>query len=65
MPCPHPSCKGWARIERGERGYRDRLVCRKCGAIVVMDNIPAGVRVELVSDMNVSRKEEEEKDDDC
>ena len=47
LPCPHESCDGWARIERGEKGYRDRLVCSKCGAVVVMDNVPQGVQLKL------------------
>ena len=54
LPCPHESCGGWARIERGEKGYRDRLVCSKCGAIIVMDNIPRGQQLQL----------KEEKDDE-
>lgn len=53
-PC---SCGAWARIERAEeRGYRDRIHCPKCGRITVMDNIPAGVRVEL-------REEKDDEDD--
>ena len=47
VPCPHESCGGWARIERGEHGYRDRLICTKCGSIIVMDNIPKGVQLKL------------------
>ena len=59
------SCGGLAWIERAEdKQHRDRIKCSRCGGITVMDNIPAGVRVELVSDMNVGRKEEEAKDDD-
>ena len=54
LPCPHESCKGWARIEHGEKGYRDRLVCSKCGAIIVMDGIPRGQQLQL---------KEEEKDE--
>lgn len=58
------SCGGWAVIERAEdKQHRDRIKCSRCGGITVMDNIPAGVRVELVSDMNVGRKEEDEDDD--
>ena len=53
LPCPRSWCDGWARIERGEKGYRDRLVCSKCGAIIVMDNIPRGQQLQL----------KEEKDD--
>ena len=56
LPCPHKSCKGWARIERGEKGYRDRLICATCGAIVVMDNIPKGTQLRL--------KESEDDEDD-
>lgn len=41
------SCGYWARIERGEPGYRDRVVCAKCGRIQVRDDIPPGVHVEL------------------
>ena len=45
------SCGGLAWIERAEeRGYRDRIHCSKCGRITVMDNIPAGRRVELKED---------------
>lgn len=62
VKCP---CGGWAVIERSEdKQHRDRIKCSRCGGITVMDNIPAGVRVELVSDMNVGRKKEEAKDYD-
>lgn len=45
LPC---SCVAWARIIRAEdKQHRDRIKCSRCGGITVMDNIPAGVRVEL------------------
>ncbi len=45
------SCGGWARIERAEdRQHRDRIICARCGRITVVDNIPAGRRVELKGD---------------
>jgi hypothetical protein len=60
-PC---SCGGLAWIERAtEHGYRDRIHCPKCGRITVMDGIPAGIHVELVSDIDVGSKEESEDDD--
>lgn len=53
VKCP---CGGWAVIERSEdKQHRDRIKCSRCGGITVMDNIPAGVRVEL----------REEKDDEA
>ena len=33
------SCGGWARIQRGEKGYRDRIICSKCGCITVYDGV--------------------------
>jgi transcription initiation factor TFIIIB Brf1 subunit/transcription initiation factor TFIIB len=57
------SCGAWARIVRAEdKQHRDKIVCAKCGRVTVMDNIPMGIHVELVTDMNVSRKEEDEDD---
>ena len=50
LPCPRSWCDGWAKIERGEKGYRDRLICSKCGAIIVMDNIPRGQQLQLKED---------------
>lgn len=45
VKCP---CGGWARIQRAEdRQHRDRIICARCGRITVVDNIPAGVRLEL------------------
>ena len=45
------SCGGWARIERAEdRQHRDRIICSKCGGIVVMDNIPKGYFLRLKED---------------
>ena len=42
------SCGSWARIERAEdKSHRDRIVCSKCGSIVVMDNIPPGVQIRI------------------
>jgi hypothetical protein len=59
------SCGGWAQIIRAEdRQHRDKIVCAQCGRVTIDDNIPAGVRVELASDMNVSCKKEGEDDDD-
>ena len=47
------SCGGWARIERAEdKRYRDRIVCPRCGSIVVMDNIPPGVQLRVKEDDN-------------
>lgn len=61
MPC---SCGAWARIVRAEgRQYRDKIVCAKCGRVTIADNIPAGRRVELASDIDVGRKEEDEDDE--
>lgn len=58
MPC---SCGGWARIVRAEdRQHRDKIVCANCGRVTIADNIPAGRRVELASDMNVGRREGED-----
>ena len=53
------SCGGWARIIRAEdKQHRDKIVCAQGGRVTVMDNIPAGVRVELATDSHVSCKEE-------
>ncbi len=42
------SCGAWARIVRAEeKGYRDKIVCAKCGRVTIADNIPEGRRVEL------------------
>ena len=59
------SCGGWARIVRAEdKQHRDKIVCAQCGRITVQDNIPMGIHVELVSDMNVGRKKEAQDDDE-
>lgn len=47
VKCPHASCDGWARVERGGKGCRDRLVCLKCGCIIVEDHIPQGQQLKL------------------
>ena len=58
------SCGAWARIIRAEdRQHRDKIVCAQCGQVTIADNIPAGRRVELASDIDVSCKEEDEDDD--
>lgn len=42
------SCGGWARIERAkDKRYRDRIICPRCGSIIVMDNIPPGVQLRI------------------
>jgi transcription initiation factor TFIIIB Brf1 subunit/transcription initiation factor TFIIB len=58
------SCGGWAQIIRAEdRQHRDKIVCAKCGCVTIDDNIPAGRRVELAGDIDVTCREDE--DDDC
>ena len=56
LPCPHPSCDGWARVERGGKGYRDRLICLKCGTIVVDDNLPKGQQLRLKESENTDNQ---------
>ena len=61
VPCPHPSCKGWARVERGGHGYRDRLICHTCGCIVVTDNVPQGIQLKLAEKNDGRTDDGEEK----
>lgn len=43
------SCGGWAVIERAEdKQHRDRIKCSKCGCITIMDNIPLGIKAEVI-----------------
>lgn len=42
------SCGAWARVERAEdRQHRDRILCSRCGAIIVADDIPPGIQLRL------------------
>lgn len=54
LPC---SCGHYARIVRAEdKQHRDRIVCYYCGRVIIADNIPAGVHLEV-------KESEDEKQD--
>lgn len=56
------TCGGWARIWRGEKGYRDRMICSKCGSITVYDNLvgqPLRLK-ELQEKRNIAETESED-----